>query len=111
MTDGFNEVINVQEKLHVYSQARDRQQSGSAHFRVNVICIFYTAIIDYLECLYQYKDVVYTNSQNQERDDLDNDERGSHPTVTEQTKRGGYREQDNQYSGQTQGNLGIHLLT
>lgn len=56
---------------------------------------------NYLKCLHQYKDVVNTNSQNQERYDLNDDESGGYPTVAEKTQGRGDGQQYDQHTGQT----------
>lgn len=65
----------------------------------------------YLKSLDQNKDVVHTNSQNQERYDLNDNESGRYPTVAEETQGRGDGQQYDQHTGQTQGDLSIHLCT
>lgn len=55
----------------------------------------------YLKSLDQNKDVVHTDSQYQERYDLNDDESGGYPTVAEETQGRGDGQQYDQHTGQT----------
>lgn len=63
----------------------------------------------YLKSLDQNKDVVHTNSQNQERYDLNDNESGRYPTVAEETQGRGDGQKHNTDPTQAETRLGGDL--
>ena len=63
----------------------------------------------YLECLNKYKDVIDSDGQHQERDDLNDDESGRETDVTEESQRDKYGQQHYRNTRQPQRDLRVNL--